>query len=61
MNVSVANVPAYRHRTGVALEVPGHGPVSDHPAQDLAQTRDYLAYLRQVFQIGAPAATAPTP
>ncbi|MFO1194081.1 MAG: 4-hydroxyproline epimerase [Rhodoferax sp.] len=25
--VSVANVPAYRHRTGVALEVPGHGPV----------------------------------
>ena len=31
------------------LLVPGHGPVSDHPAQDLAQTRDYLAYLRQTM------------
>ena len=26
--------------------VPGHGPVSQQPAADLHQTRDYLAYLR---------------
>ncbi len=25
--VSVANVPSYRHAAGVAVEVPGHGPV----------------------------------
>ena len=27
--------------------VPGHGPVSQQPAADLQQTRDYLAYLRR--------------
>ena len=27
--------------------VPGHGPVSPQPAEDLVLTRDYLAYLRQ--------------
>lgn len=31
------------------LLVPGHGPVSTSPAQDLAQTRDYLAFLRQTM------------
>ena len=31
------------------LLVPGHGPVSAHPAEDLQQTRDYLAYLRQTM------------
>ena len=29
--------------------VPGHGPLSLRPAADLAQTRDYLAYLRQTM------------
>ena len=29
--------------------VPGHGPPSRAPAQDLALTRDYLAYLRQAM------------
>ena len=27
--------------------VPGHGPVSQQPADDLRQTRDYLVFLRQ--------------
>lgn len=31
------------------LLVPGHGPVSNSPAEDLALTRDYLAYLRQTM------------
>jgi glyoxylase-like metal-dependent hydrolase (beta-lactamase superfamily II) len=31
------------------LLVPGHGPVSPQPAEDLALTRDYLAYLRQAM------------
>lgn len=29
--------------------VPGHGPVSTQAAEDLALTRDYLAYLRQTM------------
>jgi len=35
------------------LLVPGHGPVSSEPAADLAQTRDYLQFLRA--QMGAAA------
>ncbi|HLE44301.1 MAG TPA: MBL fold metallo-hydrolase [Methylomirabilota bacterium] len=31
------------------LMIPGHGPVSRDPARDLAFTRDYLLYLRQVM------------
>ena len=31
------------------LLVPGHGPVSEQPADDLALTRDYLRYLRQTM------------
>ena len=31
------------------LVVPGHGPVSAAPAEDLALTRDYLAHLRQAM------------
>lgn len=33
--------------------VPGHGPLSRQPAADLAQTRDYLAYLRQTMGAAA--------
>jgi len=29
--------------------VPGHGPLSTDPMADLAMTRDYLLYLRQVM------------
>ena len=29
--------------------VTGHGPLSHQPAQDMQQTRDYLAYLRQTM------------
>lgn len=29
--------------------VPGHGPLSRQPAQDLAQTRDYLTHLRKTM------------
>lgn len=29
--------------------VPGHGPASDRPAEDLQLTRDYLAYLRRTM------------
>lgn len=29
--------------------VPGHGPLSHHPAEDLALTRDYLKFLRQAM------------
>ena len=29
--------------------VPGHGPVSSHAREDMALTRDYLAYLRQAM------------
>ena len=28
------------------LVIPGHGPVSTNPAEDMAMTRDYLEYLR---------------
>ncbi|PLC03823.1 MBL fold metallo-hydrolase [Variovorax sp. RO1] len=38
--------------------VPGHGPASDDPAQDLRQTRDYLVFLRGAMQ---KAATEMTP
>lgn len=31
------------------LIVPGHGPVSDQPAADLALTRDYLVHLRRTM------------
>ncbi len=31
------------------LVVPGHGPLSPDPAQDLQTTRDYLVYLRQTM------------
>ena len=31
------------------LLVPGHGPVSSSPAEDLQLTRDYLMYLRQTM------------
>jgi len=31
------------------LIVPGHGPVSNSPIDDLAGTRDYLVYLRQAM------------
>ncbi|WP_234413935.1 MBL fold metallo-hydrolase [Ideonella sp. A 288] len=31
------------------LLVPGHGPVSRQPADDLGSTRDYLAYLRKTM------------
>ena len=33
--------------------VPGHGPLSLHPADDLALTRDYLSYLRQTMGTAA--------
>jgi glyoxylase-like metal-dependent hydrolase (beta-lactamase superfamily II) len=29
--------------------VPGHGPVSNNPREDIVLTRDYLGYLRQVM------------
>ncbi|ODU07854.1 MAG: MBL fold metallo-hydrolase [Rubrivivax sp. SCN 71-131] len=29
--------------------VPGHGPLSHHPSEDLALTRDYLQFLRQAM------------
>jgi len=29
--------------------IPGHGPESDHPDQDMKLTRDYLLYLRQTM------------
>ena len=35
--------------------------LSDTPGKGMCEDENYLAYLRQVFQIGAPAATAPTP
>ena len=31
------------------IMVPGHGPLSTSPVEDLGQTRDYLAYLRQAM------------
>jgi len=31
------------------LVVPGHGPASDSPRQDMELTRDYLSYLRQTM------------
>lgn len=34
---------------GPRLLIPGHGPVSATPLQDMATTRDYLAYLRQTM------------
>lgn len=34
---------------GVQALVPGHGPAASHPEQALVQTRDYIAYLRQVM------------
>src|SRR5574343_21044 len=33
--------------------VPGHGPVSTNPKQDMTLTRDYLMYLRQTMGKGA--------
>lgn len=35
------------------IMVPGHGPVSTSPKQDMALTRDYLIYLRQTMGKGA--------
>jgi glyoxylase-like metal-dependent hydrolase (beta-lactamase superfamily II) len=34
---------------GVQALVPGHGPAASDPLQALAQTRDYIAYLREVM------------
>jgi glyoxylase-like metal-dependent hydrolase (beta-lactamase superfamily II) len=34
---------------GVQALVPGHGPAASHPEQALVQTRDYIAYLRDVM------------
>lgn len=33
--------------------VPGHGPASEDPAQDLRQTRDYLVFLREAMRKAA--------
>ena len=35
------------------IMVPGHGPVSNNPKQDMSLTRDYLVYLRQTMGKGA--------
>lgn len=35
------------------IMVPGHGPVSNNPQQDMSLTRDYLVYLRQTMGKGA--------
>jgi glyoxylase-like metal-dependent hydrolase (beta-lactamase superfamily II) len=35
------------------IMVPGHGPASTNPQQDMALTRDYLVYLRQTMGKGA--------
>lgn len=42
---SLSDVIAFSPR----LLVPGHGPVSDNAAADLAQTRDYLVHLRKTM------------
>lgn len=34
----------------VAVVVPGHGPYSTNPAEDLKFTRDYLQYLRDAMR-----------
>ena len=35
------------------IMVPGHGPVSNNPQQDMSLTRDYLVYQRQTMGKGA--------
>jgi glyoxylase-like metal-dependent hydrolase (beta-lactamase superfamily II) len=42
---SLARVMEFRPK----LLIPGHGPVSDRAAEDLALTHDYLVYLRQTM------------
>jgi glyoxylase-like metal-dependent hydrolase (beta-lactamase superfamily II) len=37
---------------GLTALVPGHGPASTHPAETIALTRRYLAYLREVMGQG---------
>ncbi len=37
----------------VRIIVPGHGPASDEPKQDLQQTRDYLVFLRAAMKKAA--------
>ena len=36
---------------GLAVLVPGHGPVADEPNQSITQTRRYLSFLRQTMKV----------
>lgn len=37
----------------IEVVVPGHGPVSSQPREDMAMTRDYLLYLREAMRKAA--------
>lgn len=37
--------------TGLAVLVPGHGPVADEPNQSITQTRRYLSFLRKTMKL----------